>query len=429
MAPVGSVFPVDFWVWDADYVNTSVTRYVEITDPCPRPNGGSQRYRLCKDLHNTLYCSPLPCDRANAMRPPYYEPPSLALLSDVVYVEYGSVPPYYLGPCASLPHAKTTNTTTDDYDYGNDTADFSAVQDDTAAGYYCGAYALTRARYSNGRVVPIDLTNDIDVRPMIDCTATNGTNTTAAADGGTTDATLCRACPLDLMHLPGGCLPGAYYYIFSVSNGINSTDKVLTVQVYYKTSVRGYVSPFPPYDNYAFAVEDADNINTAIRQVENVGATDTWLYGWLVSFISDSLELADVQDSDVVPRKAWVAQLLGVTGVSVLVDVEVHIHAPNAVHMGLIRNYLIYVSAMTTNASFLVSELSTKLGFDLRAHSQASNVAQKVTGTSSSVNGSSRRSQLELRKETDNKCYRNAQGCGCPFAMAFRGIGSIFGID
>ncbi|GIM11176.1 hypothetical protein Vretimale_14689 [Volvox reticuliferus] len=53
MAPVGSVFSVDFWVWDADYANASVIRYVEITDPCPRPNGGSQRYRLCKDLHNT----------------------------------------------------------------------------------------------------------------------------------------------------------------------------------------------------------------------------------------------------------------------------------------------------------------------------------------------------------------------------------------
>ncbi|GIL87590.1 hypothetical protein Vretifemale_15642, partial [Volvox reticuliferus] len=191
-------------------------------------------------------------------------------------------------------------------------------------------------------------------------------------------------------------------------------DRVLTVQVYYKNSVRGYVSPFPPYDNSTFAVEDADNINTAIRQMENVGATDTWLYGWLVSFISDSLELADVQDSDVVPRRAWVAQLLGVTGVSVLVDMEVHIHVPNVVHMGLIRNYLIYVSAMTTNASFLVSELSTKLGFDLRAHSRASNATQKVTATSSSGKGSSRRSQLELRKERTTSAAETPKDAGAP---------------
>ncbi|GLI60151.1 hypothetical protein VaNZ11_002191, partial [Volvox africanus] len=218
-----------------------------------------------------------------------------------------------------------------------------------------------------------------------------GTNITAGASGdaGTADGASCRVCPLELMHLPGGCLPGAYYYRFSVSNGINGTDKVLTVQVYYKHSIRGVVSPFPPYDEYTFALEDADSINTAIGQVESVGASNAWLYGWMVSFISDSLELADVQDSDVVPHKAWVGQQFGVTGVSVLVDVEVLVHVPSVVHRGLIRDYLRYVLEMTTNASFLVSELSSKLGFELSGQSRASNVTEMMGGTSSGTNSSS----------------------------------------
>lgn len=192
-----------------------------------------------------LYCSPMPCNEANKLRPPLADPPTLHLLVDTVYIEYGTVPPYYLGPCESLPAVPSRIT--------------------------CGAYAVAKSLYADGRVVTTDVSKMIEVSEQTDCelssspsgtlsyltststgsalpssqimttqgismkvlqqmikmqqdesqesdTDTPGSNqtttvggTTASSDGSASRLR-CHRCPMSLLHLPGRCPPGTYRY-------------------------------------------------------------------------------------------------------------------------------------------------------------------------------------------------------------------------
>ena len=48
MAPPGTTFKVDFWVWDGAGARALAKRYVTITDPCPT-NDGDIKYHFCLD--------------------------------------------------------------------------------------------------------------------------------------------------------------------------------------------------------------------------------------------------------------------------------------------------------------------------------------------------------------------------------------------
>lgn len=104
MAPEGTAFAVDFWVWDggSPVRNASVTRMVTITNPCPSaavPHfcvapEGSGSYR---------FCSGPPCAAAVRFLAPVPPAPRLELLPSAapLYVKYGTRAPFSLLPCPS----------------------------------------------------------------------------------------------------------------------------------------------------------------------------------------------------------------------------------------------------------------------------------------------------------------------------------------
>ncbi|GLC58893.1 hypothetical protein PLESTB_001414500 [Pleodorina starrii] len=198
MAPVGTVFAVDLWVWDSNSANASVVRYVEITEPCPPTSEfETSKLQLCQDLSGSFYCSPLPCEKANAMRLPYSSPPVLGLIADTMYIEYGTVPPYYLGPCVSLP----TSADTIRVNKGG------SMQ-------LCGAYAIAKTVYGDGRIDVTDLTSSIDIVPDIQCDTTyiRASSGGAGSESYAAAGRFCSSCPLEMLHLPGKCPPGTYSY-------------------------------------------------------------------------------------------------------------------------------------------------------------------------------------------------------------------------
>ncbi|EFJ47854.1 hypothetical protein VOLCADRAFT_91478 [Volvox carteri f. nagariensis] len=401
MAPVGTVYSVTLWVWDADRANASVVRHVEITDPCPVSyQYDSAQYLMCKDLSGRYYCSPIPCDQANRLRAPYNAPPIVALVADVAYIEYGDVPPYYMGPCKALPTAA-------------DTAPSS-----------CGAYALAKTLYADGRVEIVDLSQDIMVTSIDDCAyervsltemsppppalqfmTAQGllidslaplqvqiTNRTRLPDLRTNHseaaaASVCNRCPLELLHLGGKCPPGTYQYVFSVKSPITDalTTTTLTVHVYFRSSIRGTIVPFPPYSNATRAYEDMAAINATISALittaedsilDTVAANVSRVYREAMSNISYSLQPLPIDDSDIVGRVAWLApaappqHITNTTSntkyTDLYMDVEVFVHEPAVVHAGLILDYKSYAALMTSRVSdFLIDELSTAFDYDL----------------------------------------------------------------
>ncbi len=46
MAPPGTTFVVDFWVWDGAKANATTSRYITITDPCP--SNDTATYDFCR---------------------------------------------------------------------------------------------------------------------------------------------------------------------------------------------------------------------------------------------------------------------------------------------------------------------------------------------------------------------------------------------
>ncbi|GLC42759.1 hypothetical protein PLESTM_001376700 [Pleodorina starrii] len=110
-----------------------------IGEPCPpTAKGDTAKYNMCKDPAGSYYCTPLPCGTSNEMKKaPYKAPPALTLLAETAFVEYGKIPPYYLGPCVTLP---------------------------ANAGSFkiCNAYALQKVVYGDGQTDLTDLSSSID---------------------------------------------------------------------------------------------------------------------------------------------------------------------------------------------------------------------------------------------------------------------------
>jgi hypothetical protein len=148
LAPVGTNYVIDLWTWDAGKANATTRRIVSIVDPCPS-NSSSVQY-FCKDVlgrsvHNhtctfeyiskfrfilvflkallenmtekqpasvyfparSYYCSPLSCDVSALLMPPPHLAPVIQLLpltsggDATAFVEFGRVPPLFLGVCSS----------------------------------------------------------------------------------------------------------------------------------------------------------------------------------------------------------------------------------------------------------------------------------------------------------------------------------------
>ncbi len=144
-------------------------------------------YQLCKDASGSYYCSPLPCDQANSLQPPYHAPPVLALLADVAYVEYGTVPLYYLGPCTAVPASTAP------------------------ANLSCGAYAAAKVLYADGRLEVNDMSSGINVLPIVNC-ASGGSSSSSGGSSSSSGNVTCSTCPLDMLHVPQKCPPGVYSY-------------------------------------------------------------------------------------------------------------------------------------------------------------------------------------------------------------------------
>ncbi|GIL59280.1 hypothetical protein Vafri_14181 [Volvox africanus] len=308
LAPVGTTYIIDFWVWDSDRANTSVTRYVEIKEPCPPVlHYDGMRYELCTDPTGRLYCSPLPCASANNMKPPHSLPPSIALLADVVYVEYGDVPLYFLGPCKALPNPLSIS-----------------AHDPTTTS--CGAYALRKSVYNEGRVTITDLCDLISVEPIINCKANEtllageallshilssssssssslspSSSSSSSSSGSTfrnagntalkaisSSGPSCSSCPLDMLHLKQKCPPGTYMYRFSVALDGVVMERVLTVHVYHKSSIYGTMSL--PYTVDGQAKAEATSIQMTIDKLTNASSSSS-------SSPSPGIELDILSDS------------------------------------------------------------------------------------------------------------------------------------
>ncbi len=102
----------------------------------------------------------------------------LVLLPETSFVEYGAVPPFYLGPCTAALDAATG-----------------------AVASSCSAHAVVPTLYGNGSVELTDVSAAITVQPVSNCMG--------SADDG---SAFCSSCPLDMLHLPGRCPPGTYVY-------------------------------------------------------------------------------------------------------------------------------------------------------------------------------------------------------------------------
>ncbi|KAG2430825.1 hypothetical protein HXX76_009800 [Chlamydomonas incerta] len=368
LAPAGTVFLIDLWVWDAGKANASVVRYVEIADPCASNGSDAARYELCRDARGSYFCSPMPCALAMALRPPARDPPSLALLPEVAYVEYGTVPPYYLGPCTAL--LKPNNAA----------GGGSAVS--------CSAVAAARAVTANGTQSLVDLTASISVQPISTCTA--------GADG---TGAVCATCTLEQLHMPGRCPPGVYSYQFTVTDGDNTVSRTRTVIVYHRSAVRGLVTPFAPTTNFSAASEAAAAINATVAllaaarpyQVAALLITNaTAPYRAAVSYATARLQgPLGVSAGDVAPRGAVAVALAppapgstrdasNITNSSsaagyavsfiVQVDIEVFNFLPSPrsaplLHEAELRSWRQYAAALTSSANFLAQQLAGALGY------------------------------------------------------------------
>eukprot|EP00798_Chlamydomonas_sp_ICE-L_P004363 gene4363-14486_t len=220
LAPVGSIFPVAFWVWDYSVPSMSavVVRKVVISEPCPDP----AEPIFCRD-GSRFYCSPSDCRTSQVYLPDPTEVPAVKLLpldTATVFIELGNVPPFSLAPCPSLSQNSS-----------------------------CGAVAYTK--YLASPVIVQDLTDKIKV-----------TSTTNCKDNPSN----CRGCTLTQMSLGGGlCLAGTYKLRYSITFQLTGvTRHVEQTVIIYNTSY----SDFPGtrvYDsltNYSLAVNVVDAINS-----------------------------------------------------------------------------------------------------------------------------------------------------------------------
>ncbi|PNH08675.1 hypothetical protein TSOC_004770, partial [Tetrabaena socialis] len=330
LAPVGTDYVIDLWVWDAGRkANTTTRRSVSITEPCPATNGVT--YEFCTDPSGTFFCSPVPCAQANALKPPVSYAPTLAVLPDVSYIEYGKVPPMYLGPCTSL--------------------------NDTAA---CSAWAFGLTVFSDGRRLVTDLTAAISVMAQVSCTQQG-------------DSQQCTTCTLDALHTVLGCPPGTYTFRFSVENdiGVATTDR--TVHVFYKSSTRGFFTPGAPSANSSQVAEAAASLNASVALLAaapSVFALPALLennvsssYTDAISYAVDRLSTLGLDSSDVQLLSASVVPAAGDT-FALLVAAEVFTYLPSAVHHGPAREFAAYAALLASNTTFRAEQLLLTIGYN-----------------------------------------------------------------
>ncbi|PNH08676.1 hypothetical protein TSOC_004773, partial [Tetrabaena socialis] len=330
LAPVGTDYVIDLWVWDAGRkANATTRRSVSIVEPCPATNGVT--YEFCTDPSGTFFCSPVPCVQANALQPPVSYAPALAVLPDVSYVEYGKVPPMYLGPCTSL--------------------------NDTAA---CSAWAFGLTVFSDGRRLVSDLTAAISVMAQVSCTQQG-------------DSQQCTTCTLDALHTVLGCPPGTYTFRFAVENdvGVATTDR--TVHVFYKSSTRGSFTPGAPSANASQVAEAAASLNASVvllAAAPSVFALPALLennvsssYTDAMSYAVDRLSTLGLDSSDVQLLRASVVPAAGDT-FALLVAAEVFTYLPSAVHHGPAREFAAYAALLSGNATFRAEQLLLTIGYN-----------------------------------------------------------------
>ena len=309
LAPPGAVFYIDYWVWDDSRppLNATARRTLVITEPCPEPAAPN----FCSDGDGGFLCSPTPCGDATAVfLPPRTDGPAIALLpsggsgdataaaaggggGSIVYVEFGTVPPVYLGPCAS----------------GNDTRGCGA----TASGY-----SLPLA--PGGAVTAADLTPYLSVLATTPC----------PASASATEP--CLACSLEALAVAGACLPGVYTFRYTVSDEqgrVAAADR--TVVVYQRARVDAVMALLPS------GLTDPTAAGQLLTHLRNTSHTD---YAAALANVTARLTRAGlaVRASDVDITAASVEPASPPPTVaapaSLVVSVAVTLYNPPALHRG-----------------------------------------------------------------------------------------------
>ncbi|GLC66107.1 hypothetical protein PLESTF_000385600 [Pleodorina starrii] len=291
LAPPGAVFHIDFWVWDdaRPPYNATVRRTIVITDPCT----DEAAPHFCYDGAGGFLCSPSPCDAAAALLPPAATGPNITLLpsADVAYVEYGTVSPVFLGPCASVSDTRS-----------------------------CGAVARGPLvpTSPSGSITSSDLTAQLSVINTTPCNMTANGNTS------------CVSCSLEALAIgsSSGCLPGVYTFRYSVTDdqGVTATAN-RTVVVYQQATIQASLVLLPGKLTDAQAATDLSvnllnsshpDHTSAVQEVVKRMAQ----YGVQASDV-------DILSAAVSPATPTPSQS---SPASMLVHVAVHLYNPRSVH-------------------------------------------------------------------------------------------------
>ncbi|EFJ49406.1 hypothetical protein VOLCADRAFT_89802 [Volvox carteri f. nagariensis] len=297
LAPTGTVYHIDFWVWDDAQPpnNATARRTVIITDPCI----DKALPYFCPDQSGGYVCSPVTCTAASFLLSPTAAPgPNITLLppDDVAFVEYGSVSSVYLGPCTSL----------------SDTRSCGA----TAVGYLLPTS-------TTGNITVVDLTAQLSV---INVTPCNMTSTVSSAS--------CQSCSLEALAAgSSGCLPGVYTFQYSVvdDQGAAATAN-RTVVVYQKATINANLQLLRQ-------VPQLTGVETANLPVDLLNSSHPE-HKFAVEEIATRLTKYGVQSCDVDILSAMVDYPLGgfpphinySTSITVIISAAIHIYSPRGVH-------------------------------------------------------------------------------------------------
>jgi hypothetical protein len=102
LAPAGTRFVIDFWIWDrgSPMLNATVNRTLVMTPACTR----QEAPYMCKDNNGLTFCSGVLCPVLSNLLPPSPWSLNLVLLTSKqsLYLRYGEAAPLFLGACGSL---------------------------------------------------------------------------------------------------------------------------------------------------------------------------------------------------------------------------------------------------------------------------------------------------------------------------------------
>ncbi|KXZ41637.1 hypothetical protein GPECTOR_350g101 [Gonium pectorale] len=289
LAPPGAVFYLDFWVWDdaRPPANATARRTVVITEPCPE----ATLPFFCPDNAGGYLCSPSPCTATLAFLPPVTAAPTITLLppgSSTVYVEFGAVPPVYLGPCAS----------------GDST-------------FGCGAVA-------SGAVLPTSPSGAVTTQDLTASLAVASTTVCTPAPGGTG----CLPCSLEALAVAGSCLPGVYTFRYAVTDEAGRVATVdRTVVVYQRATISARLTLLPN------GLTDDVAADELLAHLRNTSSTD---YADALQNVTARMSAFGVRPSDIDITAAAVTPATPppstATPASLTVDVVIYIYNPPAVH-------------------------------------------------------------------------------------------------